>query len=497
MAFFQLIFVYGFLPLLLLAYFIRKQEGWRRGVLLAFSMLFYAWGEPVYLLLLLGSAAMNYIIGRMIGAGQTQERKKLSVVLGIVLNLALLAVFKYSGFAVETLNGILGLQIPVPKLSLPVGISFYTFQALTYIIDVYREYCPPQKSFSKLLLYISLFPKVGQGPIMRYTDIESQLSDRSVSAAQVNHGLYRFAIGLGKKMLFSNACGLACQYLLHGDVMTQETVMGNWMGIFFYSLQIYFDFSGYSDMAIGLGHMVGFIIPENFNYPYISSSIAEYWRRWHITLGSWFRDYLFYPVLRSRVITQLAKKLKKSGHKAASRSLPTILGLLIVWFSTGLWHGASWNFVLWGLYYGLWLILEQFVLDKLLDKLPKRARKLIGHVTFVPITLVGYAFFYFQNDLFTNLGKLFGVGVTGFTSDYVGSVLYENGFLVIAALICVTPLGHLIFDKFRAYLARVMAPEKAYTTERIIKTVIILVLLILCTFRMAGDTFQPSIYRDF
>lgn len=494
MVFSHLIFVYAFLPLLLILYYLRKNNGWRRGILLLFSLVFYAWGEPVYILLMLVSALLNYLFGLLIGTSFNDGQKKLAVIGGVVVNLALLGVFKYTGFAVETLNALTGMALPVPKISLPLGISFYTFQAMTYVIDVYRGYCQPQKHFSRVLLYICLFPQLVAGPIVRYVDIEEQLNSRRVSAAQINAGIWRFAIGLGKKVIFSNTCGLACENLF---ASAGTTVLGNWAGILFYALQIYFDFSGYSDMAIGLGHMFGFTFPENFNYPYISRSITEYWRRWHITLGSWFRDYLFYPVLRSGPFKRMTKALKKSGHKTASRNLPTILALLIVWFSTGLWHGASWNYVLWGLYYGLWLILEQYVLEKPLKKLPAAAQAIIGHGSFIIITLVGYAFFYHEKNLFVNLGRLFGIGTAAFTSSYANSILYQNGLLLLAAILCTTPLGHNLFEALRTHLRKTQGVHQAYAIDRLIKTVLVLALLAVCTLRLVGDSYNPFIYFKF
>jgi alginate O-acetyltransferase complex protein AlgI len=274
-------------------------------------------------------------------------------------------------------------------------------------------------------------------------------------------------------------------------------VAGSWIGILFYALQIYYDFSGYSDMAIGLGHIFGFTFPENFDYPYISKSITEYWRRWHMTLGSWFRDYLFYPLQRSRAMTKLARKLKKAGYKSASRNVPTILCLLVVWFSTGLWHGANWNYVLWGLYYGFWLILEKYVLDKQMKKLSPVANSIIGHVSFVIITLVGYAFFYHEKNLFTNLGHLFGIGVSAFSSDYVTSMVVTHIYVLIAAIICVTPLSHMIMEKFREKARLALGLHSAYALDRVVKTVIVVLLLAVCTVRLVGDSYNPFIYFKF
>ena len=494
MVFSHPIFLYAFLPLLMVLYFAGKDAGWRRGVLLTFSLIFYAWGEPLYILLMLGSALLNYVLAILVGEDRPQKQRRLAMTLGIIANLLLLGIFKYTGFFMETVKNLTGASFSVVKIALPLGISFYTFQAMTYVIDVYRGYCPPQRSFPRVLLYICLFPQLVAGPIVRYVDIADQLEERRVSAGQINAGIWRFAIGLAKKVLFSNTCSLACENLF---ASAGNTTLGNWMAILFYALQIYFDFSGYSDMAIGLGHMFGFTFPENFNYPYISSSISEYWRRWHISLSTWFRDYLFYPVLRSKSMTRMTRRLKKAGHKAASRAVPTILALVVVWFSTGLWHGASWNYVLWGLYYGMWLILEQFVLDKQLKKLPRLASKLIGHISFFFITLIGYAIFYHEQHLFLELGKLFGIGTASFSSSYARSMIYENGLLLMAALICVTPLGHNLFEAFRARMRKKLGVYNAYAVDRAVKTVLILILLAICTMRLAGDSYNPFIYFKF
>ena len=495
MVFSSLIFLYVFFPLLLLMYFIIKNDSWRRFVLLLFSLVFYAWGEPVYILLMLFSALCNYIFGLLVGKGKTPTARKVAVTFGIIVNLALLGVFKYAGFAVETFNAATGLSVPVPEIVLPLGISFYTFQAMTYVIDVYWENCPPQKSFPRLLLFITFFPQLVAGPIVRYTDIESQFEDRRISAKQFNDGMYRFAIGLGKKVVLANTCALAAENLFGSAA--GPTVLGSWAGILFYAFQIYFDFSGYSDMAIGLGQVFGFTFPENFNYPYISKNVTEYWRRWHMTLGSWFRDYLFYPVMRSKGITKLAKSLKKAGHKSAAKSLPTIIALAVVWFSTGLWHGANWNYVLWGVYYGFWLIVEKFVLEKFYKKHAGVVTEIIQRVSFVFITLFGFAIFYHEKNLFANLGYMFGIGTGGLSSVYAVSMIYENGILLVVAFICSMPLAKTAMDALRGKLNAALGEPAAYALDRVVKTVVILALLALCTVRLVGDSYNPFIYFKF
>ena len=495
MVFSSLLFIYIFLPLLLLCFFVIKNNSWRRLILLVFSLLFYAWGEPVYILLMLFSALCNYVFGLLVGAGKTPGARKAAAAGGIFVNLALLGVFKYAGFAVETFNALTGLAVPVPAIVLPLGISFYTFQAMTYVIDVYRENCPPQRSFPRLLLFITFFPQLVAGPIVRYTDMADQLEDMRVSAKDFNDGLYRFAIGLGKKVVLANTCALATENLFGSTA--GPTVLGSWGGILFYAFQIYFDFSGYSDMAIGLGHMFGFTFPENFDYPYISKNVTEYWRRWHMTLGGWFRDYLFYPVMRSKGITKLAKNLKTTGHKAASKALPTIIALSVVWFSTGLWHGASWNYVLWGVYYGFWLIAEKFVLDKFYKKLPAWLSETLQRVSFVFITLFGFAIFYHEKNLFANLGYLFGVGTVGLSNVYAKSMLYENGILLIVAFICSMPIAKALMSAIRGKMYAIMGESAAYTIDRLFKTLVVLALFALGTVRLVGDSYNPFIYFKF
>ena len=337
MVFSSLIFLYLFLPACVILYFLRPSISYKNWVLVIFSLIFYAWGEPVYVLVLVFSALVNYFFGRLIGDTTSRRRAKGLMIGSVVFNLVLLGYFKYIGFLVENLN-LLGLHLPVPQVALPIGISFYTFQTLSYVIDVYRGQVSVQRSYRDFLLYVSLFPQLIAGPIVRYSEIEPQMAVRKINYSSIFYGVLRFSIGLGKKVLIANYAGNIATQMLDGNLAT-STTLGGWLGILMYTFQIYFDFSGYSDMAIGLGRMFGFRYAENFDLPYTSHSITEFWRRWHISLGSFFRDYVYIPLGGNR------------RHQ--------ILNLLIVWTLTGLWHGASWNFALWGLYSEIARFLEK------------------------------------------------------------------------------------------------------------------------------------------
>ena len=345
MVFSNLIFLYLFLPVCLIAYFFCPGIRAKNAVLILFSLIFYAWGEPVYLLLMIASAAVNWYFGLLI----ERRRKKIFLILALVLDLGCLAVFKYAGFFMENLNAVFGASIPVPQIALPIGISFYTFQALSYTVDVWRGDVPAQRSFAKLLLYISLFPQLIAGPIVRYSDVAAQIDDRQFDASEAFYGATRFCIGLAKKVLLADAAGKVASQILDGSLASNTTVAA-WLGILLYTFEIYFDFSGYSDMAIGMGRIFGFKYMENFRLPYTAVSITDFWRRWHISLSSFFRDYVYIPL----------------GGKKKHR----LLNMAIVWALTGMWHGASWNFVLWGLYFFVILTIEKQVGEKSMRRVP-------------------------------------------------------------------------------------------------------------------------------
>ena len=372
MVFSSLVFLYIFLPAVLLLYYIIPRKG-KNFVLLLFSLFFYAWGEPVYVLGILASVIINYFFGRAL----EKHHSKALLTVNIVLNLGYLAVFKYTGFALGTLNKLFGLDMEVLQIALPIGISFYTFQALSYTIDVYRKNVPAGKNIIDFGAYITMFPQLIAGPIVRYKTVERELRTRKETLADFTQGIVRFASGLGKKVIIANSVGQIWDAIRNGSQgdLTTATV---WLGMICFTLQIYFDFSGYSDMAIGLGRMFGFHFDENFNYPYISRSITEFWRRWHISLSTWFKEYVYIPLGGNR--------------KGLARQLRNIF---VVWLLTGLWHGAAWSFVLWGLYYGILLIFEKVVFHKALEKIPK----VFGHIYTMIIVVIGWGIFGFADVL--------------------------------------------------------------------------------------------------
>lgn len=483
MPFSDLFFLYGFLPCLFLLYYVIPNSTWRRAVLLVFSLFFYAFGEPLYVFLMVGLVLADYLLGLAIEKANSLKWKRLWLTLGVVSNLGVLVLYKYLGFLTGTVNHVFSLSIPVVSFVMPIGISFFTFQTMSYVIDVYRGDAPVQRSYFRLLLYVSLFPQLIAGPIVRYKDIEDQLDDRKVDLSLVADGLFRFSVGLAKKVWVADHLGSAVDMLYS---LENVTVSGRWLGAVFYTLQLYFDFSGYSDMAIGLGHMLGFRFLENFNYPLISSSATEFWRRWHMSLGTFFRDYVYIPL---------------GGNRRFQ-----LRNIFIVWFLTGFWHGASWNFVLWGLYYGVLLTLEKKLLLPLLNKegdaaLVRTLKRVLSHVYTVFITVFGFAIFYFDKDLFKNIGYLFGIGTSSVGDMYAASVLFEHLWLLLAACVLACPIIPYLGKKAHELLVRLetrMAREGvAYAIERVYKTLAILLLVGVCTVMMAGDTYSAFLYFRF
>ncbi|MBQ0022181.1 MAG: MBOAT family protein [Prevotellaceae bacterium] len=426
MVFSDLFFIYAFIPAFILCYiagsFIDKHwlsDGGKESfaaknmALVIFSFIFYAWGEPMYVFLMLICVLINYICGRCIDSASSH--RKLALVIGLVLNISILATFKYLGFFAEQLQN-LGLPVTVPKIALPIGISFYTFQSISYLIDVYKKESPVQRRFADLLLYISMFPQLIAGPIVRYGTVASEINKRSVNSKDIADGSFRFLIGLGKKVVLANQLSeVSDQLLVNG--FNDLTTTGAWVGIAAFTLQIYFDFSGYSDMAIGIGRCLGFHFNENFDHPYCCNSISDFWRRWHMSLGSFFRDYVYIPLGGNR------------SHQA--------LNIFVVWFLTGMWHGASWNFIIWGLYFGFIVMLEKYTLLRVHNRIPAP----LLHIYSILLVVIGWGIFYFVdiNQMLAFFKILFGGSAV--LHDFVTeSALASNFWLWIIAIAFCLPL---------------------------------------------------------
>lgn len=466
MVFADLAFLYVFLPVVFGLHAVIPAL-WRNPVLVAASLLFYAWGEPVWVFLIVFSALIDYRMGRAIAAetGKARRIGYLSVSLGV--NLGLLSVFKYGAFFTENLNAVLGLSLPVLKLSLPVGISFYTFQTVSYVVDVYRGRAQPQEHFLNYLLFVSLFFQLVAGPIVRYPQIAAEIRRRELSWDAVMQGLFRFIIGLFKKVMVANEAGRLASPFLDGDAAS-ATVLGAWTGAILFTLQIYYDFSGYSDMAIGMGKMFGFTLPENFNYPYTSRSVKEFWRRWHMSLGSFFRDYLYIPL---------------GGNRRMF-----VRNVLAVWFLTGLWHGASWNFVLWGLYFAFFLLLEKFSGDA-----PSRWPRFLSHAYLLLIVVVGWVLFYFTDlsRAAEHLAIMFGLSGVPVADFFVKVTLANHIFWLLGAIVFCAPL-FLAMQNGLQMLARRFPHASA-----VLAAVFSLVLLWLATAHLVGRTYNPFLYYRF
>ncbi len=466
MVFADLAFLYVFLPLNLLLYFVSKNNTWRNTVLTAFSLFFYAWGEPVWIVLLLFSATIDYLHGLGILRFRGTPMAKWMVVSSLVLNLGLLAVFKYSGFFVDTITAITGITLSVPSFSLPIGISFYTFQTISYVVDAYKGRVEPQRSFSKFLMYVSMYPQLVAGPIVRYEQIALEIENRNITLNSFSRGVSRFCVGLFKKVFVANHAGALAALYLDGDFSSLSTA-GAWFGLLLFTLQIYYDFSGYSDMAIGLGGMFGFSYPENFNYPYISKSVTEFWRRWHISLGSFFRDYVYIPLGGNRHMY--------------------LRNLLVVWFLTGMWHGASWNFVLWGLFYGIMIMIERKVFGGAIEKIP-----VISNIYTMLMVMLGWALFYFTDlsRLWQFLQLLFGAGTADAT--LVGVTLLNNLFWLIAAVLFCLP----ILPWLQKTLGRALPTinHEGTVWPQVLANV---VMLIVGTALLVGQSYNPFLYFRF
>ncbi len=473
MVFADLFFMYVFLPLCLVFYFTAKSLERKNTVLVIFSLIFYAWGEPLYVVLLLFSAVFNWFVGLMIGRFRGTVYAKLAVGSGIAIDLLLLLVYKYSGFLVENLNGLLGSSIPVPEITLPIGISFFTFQAISYIIDCHWETVQVQHSFKKFLLYLSLFPQLIAGPIVRYSVVEQEIDNRSVTIDDLCEGALRIILGLAKKVIIANNLYAIVTTFFDGNI-AGLSFLGTWYTVIVYSLYVYFDFSGYSDIAIGLGRMFGFHFDENFTHPFVCKTIAEFWQRWHISLGSFFRDYLLY-------IPIFGKNRK-------------YFSLFLVWFCTGMWHGASWNFILWGLYFGFFIFFEQKLGKKRMKKWPIWVK----HIYSKFVIIIGFGIFFFEDlgQLGQFFANIFGFsmlsGKSPFFDVMTWSSFLNNIFLLLAAILCSLP----ILPKLKS----IVLENKNHTVYAIGRYGALLgctALLIIVSILLVDATNNPFLYFRF
>ena len=468
MVFSSLSFIYLFFPVVFLLYFVIKNRTWRNGILLIASLLFYSWGEPKFLLSMLAASFVAYLGGLLITYFDERRRVKgkfISCLASVLLITGNLFVFKYFNFTVDTVETITGIQLFVPEILLPIGISFYTFQILSYVIDLYRGNVETQRNYFWLLLYVSFFPQLIAGPIVRYQTVEEEILHRRESVDEVASGTKRFIVGLSKKVLIANNVGAIAETIYGGNTAIFGGAM-YWIAALAFTLQIYFDFSGYSDMAIGLGRIFGFHFLENFNYPYISCSITEFWRRWHISLSSWFRDYIYIPLGGNRV---------SKGH--------WIFNILLVWAVTGLWHGASWNFVLWGLYYGILLLLEKLVLHRLLDKLPK----IFGWIYTAFFVMIGWVLFNLTDP--TQLLQALKIMFTFPATDWLGvlrvdATLLQGLIYLPLGIVCSFPI-----------LTKLKKEQGVAVT--ILSYVVCAILALICIVYLVSNKYNPFIYFRF
>ncbi|MGB8000037.1 MAG: MBOAT family O-acyltransferase [Anaerobacillus sp.] len=474
MVFSNLVFLFAFLPIVLFSYFFARKS-FRNIVLLIASLVFYAWGEPQYVFLMLFSILMNYGFGRGIDHYQNKlVPKKLLLTLSIIGNIAILGYFKYGGFLLTNLNNLFGTSFELGELPLPIGISFFTFQAMSYVIDVYRKDAPVQKNIFSLALFISLFPQLVAGPIVRYNTVDQQILSRTITADKVHEGIKRFIIGLSKKVLLANSFAVVADQAFSTPA-GELSVMMSWIGVIAYTLQIYFDFSGYSDMAIGLGKMFGFDFLENFRYPYISKSVSEFWRRWHISLGTWFKDYVYIPL---------------GGNRHGK--LVQVRNLLIVWTITGFWHGASWTFMAWGFYYGAIIVIESLGFGKWLS----RQWSPLQHIYVLLLVMIGWVFFRADNFTysFEYLQTMFGFNQVSFTDSMFLLQWNDNWVLFLAGVVFSTPF----FANIGSIYNRTATKIKGLQFVTLFSEPAIYMVLMLCAMvRLVNSSYNPFIYFRF
>ncbi len=492
MVFSSAVFLFAFLPLTLAGYYLLGRR-FKNAFLLAASLLFYAWGEPYFVFVMVGSILMNYVFGLLVVRKQEEGYQRCILTLMVVCNLSLFFVFKYLNFTIQNLNYLVGGVIPQTHIRLPIGISFFTFQAMSYVFDVARGTGQVQKNPLDVALYVALFPQLIAGPIVRYETVANEIRNRRETLGDFALGTRRFVVGLSKKMLLSNGIALlADQAFSYGDA-SQLSVLLAWVGVLGYAFQIYFDFGGYSDMAIGLGLMFGFHFEENFRYPYISRTVSEFWNRWHISLSSWFRDYLFYPV--SRKAAPLARKVRKRWGKAAGRLAPSIVALSVVWLSTGVWHGASWGYILWGVYYGV-LLIGGLICQPTFKKWVKRWNIDTKAPWFVcwqilrtlTLVLLGYVFFRSETlgAAMGYYGAMFGLTGNVLADGAALEALKNHGSVLVLCAVGSAPFVPWLQGK----LGR-------FGRSDMVKNITCFVLLILCAAYIVSSTYNPFIYFAF
>ena len=470
MLFSSITFLFIFLPLTLLLYYLVPFR-MKNYVMLAASLIFYAWGEPVYIILMILSIILNYFCGQDIYEKRDNARAmKMSLMFGVVMNLLILGFFKYYGLLMDTVTAILPIDIPYRVLALPIGISFYTFQAMSYLIDVYRKEVKPQENILYFALYISMFPQLIAGPIVRYIDIEEQLKERSINPNKFGEGAMYFIRGLAKKVVLANTFGAVYEQVAAMQMGSFSTLTA-WVGAIAYAFQIYFDFGGYSDMAIGLGKMFGFEFLPNFNYPYIAKSITDCWRRWQISLSTWFREYVYIPLGGNRCTP--------SRH---------ILNLLIVWMLTGLWHGAQWNFMFWGLYYGVILILEKYLWGNKIEKLPSA----VQHIYAFVLVLFGWVFFFSPTLGYAGqyLKVMFGIGANGIFDKQGFFMIFTNWLLIVIAILASAPRGYKLLKK-------ITGCWQSEEVRAIVTCAVYIAMFLLCIAFLVTETYNPFLYFRF
>ena len=471
MVFSSVLFLFRFLPIFMICYFLVPRK-MKNLVLFLGSLVFYAWGEPVYIFLMLFSTISDFVWGRLIEDYRGKDSSRIFLICSIAINLFILGFFKYADFLLQTVNSVFGTAIPLLQLPLPIGISFYTFQTMSYVIDVYRGDVKAQRNILQFGVYVTMFPQLIAGPILKYHQVEKYLQGRRVDLEEISYGAKRFAIGLAKKVLLANNLGMLWEQISSLE-QVQMSVLMAWLGIVAFAFQIYFDFSGYSDMAIGLGAILGFHFPENFNYPYIAASIKDFWHRWHISLSTWFKEYVYIPLGGNR--------------KGLPRQL---LNILIVWMLTGIWHGAGWNYLLWGLWFALFLILEKLFLGEILENAPK----IFCRVYTLAVVMISWVFFALEKpgEIWTYIQSMFGLGGVELMNSQALFLGSEYLVLLIVALVACLPLGGRMVHGLKS-----SKTGPAMALYRLGEKVIPTVLLILSIAYIVDASYNPFLYFRF